>query len=168
MGRTSRLARRALSVVLTACFGVAAASDAIATRRYVTWYPWQADSVLAAWALKRHVSAAAEFESAPNGAPVPADQALDIPESVYRRNGLRTAYEEVLRVHRVDSPCTERLRPIVRVLELASWRKAEHPEAENFEAGLLPLLPRQPGKGGLAAAFAYVDQFCSTKGATPR
>lgn len=131
---------------------------------YVTWHPWQVDSVLAAWALKRFVFMEAGFASVPKGTPIAAGQALDIPDSAYRRNGLRTAYEEVLRLHHLVAPCAERLRPIARVLELAQWRKSEYPEAENFEAGLLPLLPTQPTGDGLTPAFAYIDQFCLGKG----
>lgn len=164
MDQTAGLARLALTALLAACLGAGLSAHAAPPRAYVTWHPWQADSVLAAWALKRYVAQNAEFESVPNGTPIALEQALDTPDSPYRRNALRTAYEEALRIHRIESQCAERMRPIVRVLELVQWRKAEHPEAESFEAGLLPLLPQQPSRGGLTAAFAYIDQFCSGKG----
>jgi hypothetical protein len=142
---------------------LAAAADVPSQRTYATWTPWQADSVLAAWALQRYVHPEAQFESLPRGTPIPADTALDTPDSPYRRSGVRTAFEEVLRLHRVpQDPCIEKLRPIVRLLELAAWRKAEMPDAEQFETELSALLPVSPTKGGLERALEYVDRFCAT------
>jgi hypothetical protein len=131
-------------------------------RLYTTWAPWQADSVVAAWTLKRYVDPGAQFEAVASGTRLPADRALDTPDSAYRRSGARTAFEEVVRVHKLEFACLERLRPIIRVLELARWRKSESPQAESFESALNQRLPREPGRGGLESAFAYVDSFCAT------
>jgi hypothetical protein len=131
-------------------------------RLYTTWAPWQADSVLAAWALKRFVDPDAQFESAAGGTRLPADRALDTPDSPYRRTAARTAFEEVVRLHKLDFACIERLRPIIRVLELARWRKSESPQAEGFESALSQRLPREPGRGGLEPAFSYIDSFCAS------
>lgn len=145
--------------VLLPCLTAAAPGPHV----YATWTPWQADSVLAAWALQRYVHPEARFESLPRGTLIPADRALDTPDSPYRRSGLRTAFEEVLRVHRVpQDSCIEKLRPIVRLLELAAWRKAEMPEAERFETELSALLPVPPTQGALEDAFAYIDRFCAS------
>jgi hypothetical protein len=133
-------------------------------RTYVTWAPWQVDSVLVAWVIKRFVEHDVEFEAVAPGTTVASDVALDAPTSRYRRNARRTAFEEAARVLRVESQCIEALRPINRVLELAAWRKSEFPEAEAFELGLTRLLPSGPAKGGLEQAFAFIDAFCAKRG----
>jgi hypothetical protein len=151
---------RELCVLLVLFISIQA--DASGERSFATWAPWQPDSLLVAWVLKRHVFPNAQFEALNNGTPIPSDSALDTPDSPYRRSGMRTAFEEALRLNNIDTDCSRRLRPIIRTLELASWRKSEYPEAEAFESGLQPLLPMMPGKGGLEAAFAYVDRFCAS------
>jgi hypothetical protein len=152
-----------LSAWATALLVLGCACDAWAQGRlYATWAPWQADSALAAWALKRFVDPDAQFESVATGTRLAPERALDTPDSPYRRSGARTAFEEVARVHKLDVACIERLRPIVRVLELARWRKSESPQAESFEAALNQRLPHEPGRGGLEPAFSYIDSFCAT------
>jgi hypothetical protein len=128
---------------------------------YTTWAPWQADSALAAWALKRFVDPKAEFEAVTAGIRLPPHRALDTPDSAYRRSAARTAFEEVVRLHNLEFNCLGRIRPIIRLLELVRWRKSENPEAEVFEAALSQRLPSGPGRGGLEAAFSYIDAFCA-------
>jgi hypothetical protein len=148
-------------LLLVAVLGwTAPGAGCAAERVYTTWAPWQVDSALAAWAIKRYVDPGAQFESVVTGTRLAADRALDTPDSVYRRTAARTAFEEVVRVHGLEFNCAARLRRIVRVLELVRWRKAENPEAEAFELALNERLPRTPQRGGLEAAFAYIESFC--------
>lgn len=126
-----------------------------------TWHPWQLDSVLVAWALTQARTPAPVFESITRGGPIPAERAIDTPDSPYRRTGHRTAFEEAVRLHRVNHPCVPRLRDAVRVVELAAWRKPEYPAVEEFEARVLKVIPAQPMRGGLDAALAEVERYCS-------
>lgn len=127
---------------------------------YSTWVPWQVDSVVAAWVLKRYVHADAIFESVPRGTSLSPERALDTPASLYRRNGRQTAFDETLRINKLRFACADKLGPIVRMLELAPWRKSENPGAEKFESELNRLMPQGTTKGGLEAAFGYIDRFC--------
>lgn len=156
--------RKPIILLLLAAFLIPRAQCRAETKTYATWLPWQVDSVVAAWALKRYVEPKAQFESVPRGTVLPAERALDTPASPYRRNGRQTAFDETIRINKIRVPCAERLAPIVRVLELAPWRKAENAEAEKFEIELNRLMPQGPAKGGLDAAFSYIDQFCAEKG----
>lgn len=132
-----------------------------AERLLQTWHPWQMDSVLVVWALKHAPSAQPWMvESVARGTPIPPERAIDTPDSPYRRNGQRTAFEEAVRQAGVSHPCVPRLREAVRVVELAAWRKPEYPVVEAFEARLLKLIPSQPMRGGLEAALAEVDRYC--------
>lgn len=134
---------------------------------YKTWAPWEPDSFLAAWALKRYVYPEAEFMSFPKGTPLlpgtAPEMMIDTPDAKYRRNATKTAFEEVVRIHNLKIPCYQQIRAIVRLLEMGRWQKSQNRKAEDFETGLLPLLPREPAKGGLDAAFAYVDTFCKQR-----
>ena len=126
-----------------------------------TWHPWQLDSVLVAWVLlQAQQTPAPLFESIVRGTPIPPERAIDTPNSPYRRNGQRTAFEEAVRQIGVKHPCVPRLRDAVRVVELAAWRKPEYPLVEEFEARVLKVIPTGPMRGGLEAALGEVERYC--------
>lgn len=125
-----------------------------------TWHPWQLDSVLVAWALSQGQESPPVFQSVPRGSAIEPEQAIDTPDSPYRRTGQRTAFEEAVRRHKLNHACVPRLRDAVRVVELAPWRKPEFPVVEEFEARVLRAIPDRPMRGGLEAAMAEVDRFC--------
>jgi hypothetical protein len=125
-----------------------------------TWHPWQLDSVLVAWALTQAKAPTPVFESITRGTLIPPERAIDTPDSPYRRTGHRTAFEEAVRLNKVNHACVPRLRDAVRVVELAAWRKPEFPAVEEFEARVLKVIPAQPMRGGLDAALAEVDRYC--------
>lgn len=125
-----------------------------------TWHPWQLDSVLVAWALTQSKTPAPVFESITRGTVISPERAIDTPDSPYRRTGHRTAFEEAVRLNKVNHSCVLRLRDAVRVVELAAWRKPEYPAVEEFEARVLKVIPAQPMRGGLDAALAEVDRYC--------
>jgi hypothetical protein len=145
--------------VLSLCAGLAvpAAGEQSVLQ---TWHPWQLDSVLVAWALTQARSPAPVFESITRGAPITPERGIDTPDSPYRRTGHRTAFEEAVRLNKVNHPCVARLRDAVRVVELAAWRKPEFPGVEEFEARVLKVIPHRPARGGLEAALAEVDRYC--------
>lgn len=124
-----------------------------------TWHPWQLDSLLVAWALSQ-APRPPLFESLPRGQPIPAERAIDTPDSPFRRTGQRTAFEAVVRQAELRHPCVPRLRDAVRVVELAAWRKPEFPQVEEFEARVLRVIPAQAARGGLEAAFAEIERYC--------
>lgn len=150
---------RRLAIVTLAC--VAAFPAAAAETVLQTWHPWQLDSLLVAWVLARTRAPAPEFESLPRGTPIAAERAIDTPDSPFRRNGQRTAFEEALRIERLQHPCAARLREAVRVVELAAWRRPEFPAVQDFEARVLAAAPQAPARGSLAAAMAEIERYCA-------
>lgn len=130
-----------------------------------TWAPWETDSVATAWVLKRQVYPDAAFQSLPRGTPLEG-LSLDVPTAPYHRTATRTTFEAAIERHSIQTPCVARLTPLIRLLELAPWRKSTNPDAEAFEARLAPLLPLEPTVGGLEKAFALLDAFCQ-EDATP-
>jgi len=160
-----RETRSTHSITILLCVGMLSgwlpsAGAAVAESRLITWAPWEVDSALTAWVLRRHVWPQAIAETVARDSRISDGVMIDTPGANYRRSGTRTAFEAALRLHKIKTPCSDALRPIVRVLELAPWRKSEHADAEEFEAGFRPLLPRETRAGGLDAAFAYVDAYC--------
>jgi len=152
--------KQLLAVASFTCAAVAGAAPGV----YTTWMPWEADAVVTAWVLKRYVAPNAHFVAQPRGfEPVQGEAGIDMPDSPYRRSGRNTAFDAALRIHNIDTPCTRRLQPMVRLLELAKWRKSSMPAAEAFEAELVPLLPGRPGEEP-DAAFAFIDRYCVREG----
>lgn len=128
---------------------------------FETWAPWEVDSVVSAWALRRFVDPQAVFVTRLKGSPVSARASIDTPDSDYKRGARSTAFDEVVRRNQAASPCLEKLAPIVRTLELSPWRKSADPLSEAFEQGLVPLIPQGLGVASLEPAFAYIDAFCA-------
>ncbi|TAK83020.1 MAG: hypothetical protein EPO12_06400 [Aquabacterium sp.] len=132
-----------------------------AAERLQTWHPWQLDSVAVAWVLSHTRHPAPEFESVQRGTVIAPGQAIDTPESTFRRTGQRTAFDEAVRLEKLDHPCVARLREAVRIVELAPWRRPEFPAVEAFEASVRRVMPAQPMRGGLERALAEVDRYCA-------
>jgi hypothetical protein len=128
---------------------------------YGTWVPWEIDSVLVAWAIKRYVDVGSEFIALERGTSIPVEKSIDTPDSYYRRTGMTSAFEGAVHRHGLSSECLDSLVSISRVLELTPWRKSEDENASDFEIQIMPYVPRVPQKGGLEKAFEVIDQYCA-------
>lgn len=149
-----------VTLALTAAVHAAPAAAAEATTLQ-TWHPWQLDSLLVAWVLAQSRTPAPAFESLPRGTPIAPERAIDTPDSPFRRSGQRTAFDEAMRLERLQHPCAARLREAVRVVELAAWRKPEFPALQDFEARVLAAAPSSPRRGGLEAAMSEIERYCA-------
>ena len=129
---------------------------------FYSWSPWETDSVLTAWAIKRYVFQGAIFASVPKGETLEMAQAINTPDANYRRSGTKTAFEMAVYHHQLQFACLPTLKPLIRLLELAPWRKSTNSEAVKFEYHIKRLLPSQPQQHGLEPAFQYIDQYCQT------
>ena len=147
-----------ISIILM--YGVMATAVSAEKSPFYSWYPWETDSVLTAWVIKRHVFQGATFVSLPKGETLEMAQAINTPDANYRRNGTKTAFEMAVYHHHLQFACLTTLKPLIRLLELAPWRKSTNSEAVKFEHHIKQLLPSQPQQNGLAPAFQYIDQYC--------
>lgn len=148
-------------LVFLFCFVLTGATGNAYSAHYKTDRLWEADSVLVAWLIKKHVDKEAIFSSIPRGERIEKKFSINTPYSPLRRNARYTAFDAATRIYGVESQCVDKIRPLIRVLEMTPWRKHEHLEALNFEKGLAPLLPVETGEGKLEDAFSYIDAFCS-------
>ena len=129
---------------------------------YKTDRPWETDSILVAWLIKYYVDKDAVFSSIPPGERIEKEFSINTPYSPLRRDARHTAFDAAARIFDVNSECIDKIRPLIRILEMTPWRKHEHLEAMRFEKELALLFPVEPGKGNLEDAFSYINSYCDS------
>ena len=123
---------------------------------YKTYTRWEIDALFVAWVISRHVEPQAQFIVIPKGSDIEPPFAINTPKSRFRRSGRETAFESALRYYKIHTACTEKLTPIIRILELAPWRKSEDPKVLGFENDIHTILQ----ESNISAAFDYIDHYC--------
>ena len=138
--------------ILIILFGVHSAY----ARTYKTYAQWEVDAVAVAWLIQKYIDKEANFEIVKKETPIQAEQAVNTPNSRFRRTAKETAFESALRYYKIDSSCTKKIVPLVRVIEMAPWRKSEDMRVLNFEKDVVTKLQEE----GIFAVFEYIDHFC--------
>ncbi len=123
---------------------------------YKTYDQWEVDALGVAWVIHTYVDANADFAVVKKGTHIEDDLAVNTPNSRFRRTAKETAFESALRYFNVNNECTKKVLPLIRVIEMAPWRKSEDMEVLNFEKDIVNTL----NKKDIFAAFAYIDRFC--------
>jgi len=123
---------------------------------YKTYSQWEVDAIMVAWLIHSYVEKDSEFMLVEKGSYIDKDYAINTPNSKFRRGAKETAFESALRQLRIGNSCTDKLVPIIRVVELAPWRKSEYLYILNFEQEIVTLLH----KDGLNSTFLYIDNYC--------
>ena len=130
------------------------------TAVYRTYSRWEPDGILAAWVIHRFVDPEAAFEAVPKGTKIEKGFSINTSRSVLKRTGRETAYEKALRYYHLKGDSCDRIfLPMIRVLELAPWKKTRSPELMTFEEALR----HQVAKGGMSAAFSFLQSYCHQK-----
>lgn len=127
---------------------------------YKAYAPWETDSVFVAWLIKRYVDKEAVFSSVPKSEKIEKKYAINTANSRMRRSARFTAFEEAARIYKINNRCVEKLRPIIRILEMTPWRKEGNIRALRFEQAIVPLFPSKTGEHSLEKVFAYIDNYC--------
>lgn len=126
---------------------------------YKTYSQWEIDAVFVAWLISRHVDRDATFRIVPKSTQIDKNFSINTPNSKFRRSGKETAFESALRHYNIHNDCTNTLVPVIRVLEMAPWRKSEDIHILNFESHVVKLLKEK----GLSDVFGYIDNYCKGK-----
>lgn len=126
-----------------------------------TWMPWEADSVMAAWAVSRYQNRNSEFYGVPKGTEVDPLLSFDNPHSEIRRDGKETTFQKMIKRLAVTDGCVERLSHVSYVVEMIPWQKSLYPDVVELELKLRPHIPYKPGKVDLDKAFNLLDQYCN-------
>ncbi len=149
-------------LIIFFCLSLLGVAEKGFSAHYKTDRPWEIDSVLVAWLIKHYVDKDAVFSSVPRGEHIKKEFSINTPYSPLRRSARCSAFDAGVRIYKVKSQCVEKIRPLIRLLEITSWRKHEYPEALKFEQGLMPLIPLDPGIENLEKAFLYIDSYCGS------
>ncbi len=123
---------------------------------YKTYAQWEIDALFVAWLISRHVDKDAEFSIVPKGIYIAKEFAINTPNSRFRRSGRETAFESALHYYTINNDCSNKLIPIIRVLEMAPWRKSEEMYILRFESDVVTRLK----DGNISAVFEYIDNYC--------
>jgi len=132
----------------------------LSSSEYQSYYPYESDTILAAWLIKRYVDQNATFRSFPKSIELNKEHTINTPKSPFRRNAKYTAYEMVKRYYDISDQCSDALVRVIKVLEMMPWKKHEYPRILSFEEGLVSLFPKQVGEADLEPVFHYIDQHC--------
>jgi hypothetical protein len=127
---------------------------------YQSHYPYESDTILTSWLIKRYVDKDATFRSLPKSVKINKEHAINTPTSPFRRNARYTAYEMAKRHYNISDKCSDSLVRVIKVLEMMPWKKHEYEDILAFEEGLAPLFPQETGETDLSKVFAYIDQYC--------
>jgi hypothetical protein len=132
------------------------------SQTYKTYYPWESDSVLVAWAIKNFVDKNASFMSVDKKKEkISKENSINTPNSKLRRTARFTAFEMALNHYKIEkSECIKKLGRVIRVLEMTPWKKDEFGDIVAFERDLVSLFPQKVGDGNLSKVFDYIDSFC--------
>ncbi len=123
---------------------------------YKTYSQWEVDALFVAWLIKRYVEHDSEFVIVKKGTFIEKKLSINTPNSRFRRSAKETAFESALREFNIRNSCTDILTPIIRILELAPWRKSEYHHVLTFENSVVTRLKEQD----ISAAFNYIDRYC--------
>ena len=123
---------------------------------YKTYTQWETDALFVAWLIDRYVEKDSKFVVTEKGTFIEAKYAINTPNSRFRRSAKETAFESALRIFNIHNGCTDILIPIIRILELAPWRKSEYTHVLTFENDIMTRLKQQD----ISAAFDYIDSYC--------
>lgn len=143
-------------------FSLLLALSTVGAATYYAYFPYESDSVLTAWLIKRYKDPGALFAGIEKGrkASVPPVLQINTTSSLYRRSSRFTAFESAKRRLGVSDSCTQKLVKVSRLLEMAPWRKQQFPEYLELERKIHDALPEDPGPHDLSEAFSIIDDYC--------
>jgi len=123
---------------LTAC-----SSPTAAPRQTVsTDYGLGPDKWASAWLMARHAVPGAELVVVPQGKPVAAGIAFDVPTSPLRRERDHAAFQAVVDHYKIKDPDLARMAQIVRDIEVNYWGDPDAAESPAVESAFRDLQQR--------------------------
>jgi rhodanese-related sulfurtransferase len=108
----------------------------------VTDYGLGPDKWATAWLMARHAVPGAELVVVPQGKPVSAGIAFDVPTSPLRRERDRAAFQAVVDRYKIADPDLARMAQIVRDIEVNYWGDPDAAESPAIESAFRELQQR--------------------------
>ena len=124
--------------------GLVACAPPMASPRHtvVTDYGLGPDKWATAWLMARHAVPDAQLVVVPQGKPVSAGIAFDVPSSALRRERDRAAFQAVLDHYKLQDPDVARLGQIIHDIEVNYWGAADAAESPAVEMAYRALQQR--------------------------
>lgn len=124
--------------------GLAACSAPTAAPRQTvsTDYGLGPDKWASAWLMARHAVPGAQLVVVPQGKPVSAGIAFDVPTSPLRRERDRAAFQTVVDHYKLTDPDLARMAQIVRDIEVNYWGEPDATESPAIEIAFRELQQR--------------------------
>jgi len=130
---------------------------------YKSYYPWESDSILVAWVIDKFVDKNASFIAVDKKEEKLStnENTINTSNSKLRRTARFTAFEMAVKYYNIkEDRCINRLKKIIRVLEMTPWKKEEYEDIVKFEERFVALFPKEIKDNNLSRAFKYLDNFC--------
>jgi rhodanese-related sulfurtransferase len=108
----------------------------------VTDYGLGPDKWATAWLMARHAVPGAELVVVPQGKPVSAGIAFDVPTSTLRRERDHAAFQAVVDHYRIKDPDLSRMAQIVRDIEVNYWGDPDVAESPAIESAFRDIQKR--------------------------
>lgn len=108
----------------------------------VTEYGLGPDKWATAWLMARHAVPGAELTVVPQGKPLSAGIAFDVPTSSLRRERDHAAFQSVIEHYRLTDPDLARMAQIVRDIEVNYWGNPDAAESPAVESAFRELQQR--------------------------
>lgn len=136
----SRILRMGVLASLFALAGCGA--SALPAQPVVTDYGLGPDKWATAWLMARHAVPGAELKVVPQGQPLTAGIAFDVPTSPLRRERDHAAFQSVMDHYRLTDPALLRMAQIVRDIEVNYWGTPDAVESPAVEHAFRSLQQR--------------------------
>ena len=136
----SRWLRIGLMAAIVSLVGCSAPAQP--TQSVVTDYGLGPDKWATAWLMARHAVPGAELKVVPQGQPLTAGIAFDVPTSRLRRERDHAAFQSVIDHYRLTDPAVARMAQIVRDIEVNYWGEPDAAESPAVEHAFRTLQQR--------------------------
>lgn len=137
---SSRWLRTGVLMAVMAIGGCSAPAQP--TQSVVTDYGLGPDKWATAWLMARHAVPGAELKVVPQGQPLTAGIAFDVPTSPLRRERDHAAFQSVMNRYRLTDPALLRMAQIVRDIEVNYWGAPDAAESPAVEHAFRTLQQR--------------------------
>lgn len=109
------------------------------SKTVVTDYGLGPDKWATAWLMARHAVPGAKLTVVPQGAPLSAGIAFDVPTSPLRRERDHAAFQAVIEHYKLSDPSVIRMAQIVRDIEVNYWGSPDAAESPAVESAFRKL-----------------------------
>ncbi|MCP4112552.1 MAG: chromate resistance protein [Desulfobacteraceae bacterium] len=99
---------------------------------YTTWENMEIDKCACAWLIKRFIDKNASFKFVPKGTLITEGIPFDVPEAEIRRYHNMSAFEYLIKKHKINEPVLQKLGKIIHDIEINYWGNKNFTESQKI------------------------------------